>query len=126
MSDGDAARSRRLRTGAHAVWRSAATRSAGHAHLEFARVPEAGLMLRGHHCEPLASPAMEDAGGFTHARAPSRRAVRGSMSKRDRFFDRLERRVPKKRCRRCRQKFTPPTGYTSLICPRCRRIEKAG
>ena len=74
----------------------------------------------------LASPAMEDAGGFTHARAPSRRAVRGSMSKRERFFDRLERRVPKKRCQRCRQKFTPPTGYTSLICPTCRRIEKTG
>ena len=48
------------------------------------------------------------------------------MSKRDRFFDRLERRVPKKRCQRCRQKFTPPTGYTSLICPMCRRIEKTG
>ena len=57
---------------------------------------------------------------------PSRRAVRGRMSKRDRFFDKLERRASKKRCRRCRRKFTPPTGYTSLICPPCRRTESAG
>ena len=57
---------------------------------------------------------------------PSRRAVRGSMSKRDWFFDKLERRATKKRCRRRRRKFTPPTGYSSLICPPCRRTESAG
>ena len=62
-----------------------------------------------------------------HTRScPSGRAVRRSMSKHNRFFDKLERRAPKKRCRRCRQKFTPPAGHTSLICPPCRRIEKTG
>ena len=33
-------------------------------------------------------------GGRTLARAPSRRSVRGGVSKRDRFFDKLERRAP--------------------------------
>ena len=48
---------------------------------------------------------------WIHTRSrPSRRTVRGSMSKHDRFFDKLERRAPRKRCRRCRQKFTPPAG----------------
>ena len=50
----------------------------------------------------------------------------GSVSKHDRFFDKLERRAPKKRCRRCRRKFTPPAGYTSLICPPCRRTGTVG
>ena len=59
-------------------------------------------------------------------RLPSRRSVRGRVSKHDRFFDRLGRRAPKKRCRRCRRKFTPPAGYTNLTCPPCRRIEEVG
>ena len=66
----------------------------------------------------------ERLGGRAHARALSRRSVRGGVSKHDRFFDKLERRAPKKRCRRCRRKFTPPVGYTRLICPACRKPEK--
>ena len=59
---------------------------------------------------------------WIHTRSrPSRRTVRGSMSKHDRFFDKLERRAPRKRCRRCRQKFTPPAGHSNLICPACVR-----
>ena len=58
---------------------------------------------------------------WIHTRSrPFRRTVRGSMSKHDRFFDKLERRAPRKRCRRCRQKFTPPAGHSNLICPACR------
>ena len=63
-------------------------------------------------------------GGRTRARAPSGRSGRGGVSQHDQFFDKLERRVSKKRCRRCRRKFTPPAGYTSRTCPPCRRIEK--
>ena len=64
-------------------------------------------------------------GARAQARTPTGRSVRGAVSKHDRFFDKLERRAPKKRCRRCREKFTPPPGCTSQTCPPCRRIETA-
>ena len=41
--------------------------------------------------------------------------------KRGRFFDRLERRAPKRRCRRCRRRFTPPPGSGTEVCPPCAR-----
>ena len=90
--------------------------------------------FRGHqndskHCTDAYPRKRVQSGSFRRMHShshPYKRAVRCSVSKRDPFFERLERRLPKKRCRRCRQKFTPPAGYTSLICPLCRRIEKAG
>ena len=120
----EAAPSCRLRTEAHAPWHRAATRRSRHGTWRdcpssrerpvAARAPlrALGIARNGRH------------GRFYTRSYPSRRAVRGSMSKHDRFFDKLERRAPKKRCRRCRQKFTPPAGHTSLICPPCRRSRK--